>query len=122
MEKPVSASDAHYQDEQCEYLWGDPRVTDRRVKGKLVMTTGGIRFVYKKSSIAYARTSIRSVRYQVDTGGNRSYQLIFKVEDLEGVYPSGFDVEFEFRNDYYAKVFGKRFESAFGLPFSVGKE
>jgi hypothetical protein len=44
--------------------------------------------------------------------------LNLRIEDPESAYPDGFDVRISFRSEYYAKVFGKRVEAAFGVPFS----
>ena len=44
--------------------------------------------------------------------------LSFKVDDPEGVDPNGFDIRVIFRNDWYARVFGKRTEKALGVQFA----
>lgn len=140
MEKPVSTSGVLYED-NCKWFGGDPR-HGSRYSGKLVLTTNEIRFVFGwiwKKSITYARASVRSVGYTTVCTLERGHRpehahswdefvhvdnpgLSLKIEDPEGAYPNGFDVRISFRSEYYAKVFGKRIGSAFGLPFAGGGE
>jgi hypothetical protein len=132
-----------YEDDNCTYCWGDPRLDQRFVPGKLVLSADGVRFVGEHDTLAWPKGNIRSVEYAPTHGVDleelaRSYgieaaqdidlgladhvpepALRLVVEDPEGVELHGFDVRVMFRNEYYAKVFAKRMSAAFGMPFKA---
>jgi len=138
---------ALYQDVQCTYCWGDPRFEDQFVLGRIILTVESIKFVSAKNedSVIWPKASIKFISYApthpVDlneisrTQGLDATQdiaialnmervpepaLSLNVQDPEGVIPDGFDIRIIFRNEYYAKVFGKRAVDTFGLSFSRG--
>ncbi len=52
-----------YEDEKCCYCWGDPRLQDTIINGKLALTEIEIRFEGETDSIAWPKGSIVSLTY-----------------------------------------------------------
>lgn len=104
-----------YEDDEVQYQGGDPRFEEMEyINTKLVLSKSELSLQFLDDTIAYEKASVHSVRID-DTN---ECALIVNVRDPEGIEADGFDISFEFRNTYHAKLFGKRINSAFGVPFS----
>jgi len=101
-------------DEVVGYMGGDPRIKAKGVDTELFLSVSKLSFRIQENSIDYEKASVHSVRID----DKNLLLLIVKLRDPEGVEPDGFNIRFRFRNDYLAKVFGKRIEAALGVPFS----
>jgi len=142
-------SDSGYEDDRCTYVGGDLRFEKRLVQGKLVLSEDDVRFQGEDHTISWPKRDIHAVSYAPTLGVDIDYDglvrahgvnaaqdidialgerlspdpaLSIRVADPEGVNVDGFDVRIIFRDSYYAKVFGKRVEKAFGVPFESDQE
>jgi len=131
--KQVSVGE--YQDD-CLYCWGDPRMADTLVSGRIIVSKEGLRFEADDLVLSWPRARIRGLSYEpthpVDidaaSGGNLDAAqdiaialamdhvpepaLSILVEDPEGIAQEGFDIRLVFDTEYRARLAMKRIQSA----------
>ncbi len=123
--------DALYEDDKCHYLSGDPRFepVPWGRHGALRVTAEALEFEFDDEEVEkrlWPRSAIEEIYYEVvpqlvDGEGPFDFPAAcVVVRDPEGAFADGFHVRFQFRNEYYARVFIKYACQTFGLQAADG--
>jgi hypothetical protein len=130
-------TDELYEDDQCYYSGGDPRLEEEGA-ATLSLSSDCIRLTSEAGSLFWPRGDVLAIQFQetvdhrydlsgfppevgadVEVGliveGRLEPALSLRVRDPEEVYSDGFDVRIAFRSEYYAKAFAKRVQKEFNV-------
>jgi hypothetical protein len=134
-------TDELYEDDQCWYSGGDPRLEEEGA-ATLSLLPDCIRLKSEAGSLSWPRDAVLAIRFQetVDHNydlsglspevaadaelglimeGHLEPALSVRVHDPEGVCSDGFEIRIAFRSEFYAKVFAKRAQEAFGASGGI---